>query len=160
MSAAAGTTKKVRKSRAAKAQAQHETKQEYVKAEQGEDSSTPPLVVYPQTLVPSSVLDMISTPQHGKASNGVRFTLVATSHLLLSVSRLAHTHALAVRFCPSGSGVSAAQRHLHLAKGCPRTAGRPQEVSVLTSLPSLHHHLSFFKQLTFTRSSSSLSCSL
>jgi hypothetical protein len=74
MSAAAGTTKKVRKSRAAKAQAQQETKQEYVKAEQGEDSSTPPLVVYPQTLVPSSVLDMISTPQHGKSSNGVRFT--------------------------------------------------------------------------------------
>ncbi len=67
----AAGTRKVRKSKA-KTQPQEDAKQEYDKAELGEEPSTPPLVVYPQTLVPSSVLDMISTPQQGKASNGVR----------------------------------------------------------------------------------------
>jgi hypothetical protein len=67
----AAGTKKARKSKA-KTQPQEDAKQEYDKAQLGEEPSTPPLVVYPQTLVPSSVLDMISTPQQGKASNGVR----------------------------------------------------------------------------------------
>lgn len=65
----AAGTKKARKSKA-KTQPQEDAKQEYDKAQLGEEPSTPPLVVYPQTLVPSSVLDMISTPQQGKASNG------------------------------------------------------------------------------------------
>jgi hypothetical protein len=67
----AAGTKKARKSKA-KTQPQEDAKQEYDKAQLGEEPSTPPLVVYPQTLVPSSVLDMISTPQQGKTSNGVR----------------------------------------------------------------------------------------
>lgn len=65
----AAGTKKARKSKA-KTQPQEDAKQEYDKAQLGEEPSTPPLVVYPQTLVPSSVLDMISTPQQGKTSNG------------------------------------------------------------------------------------------
>lgn len=36
------------------------------------DAGTPPLVVYPQTLIPSSVLDMISTPNQATLTNQVK----------------------------------------------------------------------------------------
>ena len=65
--------KKARRQRTKKGKVHDEAaRQDYDKAKEGEAAGTPPLVVYPQTLVPSSVLDMISTPQQGNVSNGVR----------------------------------------------------------------------------------------